>query len=143
VIAAGSPSRAVVAVADAAPADRVARLQDRGVTVLACKSDGGRVDVVDLASRLFALDAIGMLVEGGGALHASFVNARLVDRVAVFVAPKLLGGDAAPAPVGGPGLALSDALALETPTARSLGPDWLLEADVASPAAAGDRAEQR
>jgi diaminohydroxyphosphoribosylaminopyrimidine deaminase/5-amino-6-(5-phosphoribosylamino)uracil reductase len=133
VIAAGQPARAVVAVADAAPADRVARLQDRGVTVIACKSDRGRVDVVDLAARLLAMDAIGILVEGGGDLHASFVNARLVDRVAVFVAPKLIGGATAPAPIGGPGLALSDALQLEALTARAVGPDWLLQADVTRP----------
>jgi diaminohydroxyphosphoribosylaminopyrimidine deaminase/5-amino-6-(5-phosphoribosylamino)uracil reductase len=129
-IRAGTPSRAVVAVADAAPADRVARLQDRGVTVVACKSHGGRVDVPDLAARLFAMDAIGILVEGGGELHASFLEAGLVDRVAAFVAPKLVGGAAAPTPIGGPGLALSEALEIESPTVRPVGRDWLLEADV-------------
>jgi diaminohydroxyphosphoribosylaminopyrimidine deaminase/5-amino-6-(5-phosphoribosylamino)uracil reductase len=127
---AGSPSRAVVAVSDEAPAERLARLESLGVTVLACKSAGGRVDVADLAARLFALDVMGMLVEGGSALHASFVEAGLVDRVAVFVAPKLLGGAGAPTPVSGHGLSLPDALGVESVTVRPLGEDWLIEGDI-------------
>ncbi len=129
-IGAGSPSRVVVAVADTAPADRVARLSDRGVCVLGCKDDAGRVDVADLAARLFAMDVIGMLVEGGGQLHASFVEARLVDRVAVFIAPKLIGGAEAPTPVAGHGLSLPSALSVGSMTVRGLGADWLIEGDV-------------
>jgi diaminohydroxyphosphoribosylaminopyrimidine deaminase/5-amino-6-(5-phosphoribosylamino)uracil reductase len=130
VIRAGHPSRVVIAVGDAAPAERVARLASEGVHVLACKTTGGRVDVADLAARLLAMDVIAMLVEGGGELHASFVQAGLVDEVAVFIAPKLLGGAAAPTPIAGPGLPLADALHLDAPTVRSLGRDWLIQSAV-------------
>jgi diaminohydroxyphosphoribosylaminopyrimidine deaminase/5-amino-6-(5-phosphoribosylamino)uracil reductase len=136
-IGAGSPSRVVVAVADAAPDDRVARLVSRGVTVLACKTDGGRVDVSDLAAQLYAMDVMGVLVEGGSALHASFIEARLVDRVAVFVAPKLIGGTTAPTAIGGRGLRLPDALRLDSPVARPVGDDWLIEGDVRVPGREG------
>jgi diaminohydroxyphosphoribosylaminopyrimidine deaminase/5-amino-6-(5-phosphoribosylamino)uracil reductase len=136
-IGAGSAARAVVAVADAAPADRVAGLISRGVTVLACKSDHGRVDVTDLAARLFAMDVMAMLVEGGGELHASFVEAKLVDRLAVFIAPRLIGGAMAPTAVGGRGLALPEALCLDSPSVRSVGDDWLIEGDVRPPGAEG------
>jgi diaminohydroxyphosphoribosylaminopyrimidine deaminase/5-amino-6-(5-phosphoribosylamino)uracil reductase len=37
------------------------------------------------------------MIEGGGQLAASFVKARLVDRVEWFRAPILLGGDGLPA----------------------------------------------
>jgi len=131
-IGAGNPARAVVAVADAAPADRVAALVSRGATVLACKSERGRVDVTDLAARLLAMDVMAVLVEGGGELHASFVEAKLVDRVAVFIAPKLIGGAAAPTAVGGRGLELPEALRLDSPSLRSVGDDWLIEGDVRS-----------
>lgn len=135
-IDAGSPARAVVAVADAAPADRVARLVERGVTVLSCKSADGRVDAADLVARLFEMEVTAILIEGGGELHASFVAAGLVDRVAIFIAPKIIGGSAAPTPVAGHGLALADALTLTSPTTRVLGEDWLIEADVVRPAGA-------
>jgi len=137
-IGAGRPSRAVVAVTDRAPMDRIGRLEDLGVRVLPCKSDGERVDVVDLAARLFALDATALLVEGGGELHGSFVAARLVDRAAIFVAPKRVGGALAPTAVAGPGLALPDALVLESTTLRALGADWLIEGHVGRAAANGE-----
>src|SRR5262245_37960935 len=137
-IAAGQPSRAVIAVTDRAPMDRIGRLEDAGARVLPCKSDGERVDVVDLAARLFALDTTALLVEGGGELHGSFIAARLVDRVAVFIAPKLVGGALAPTAVAGPGLALPDALVLESTTLRALGADRLLEGQVGRAAANGE-----
>jgi diaminohydroxyphosphoribosylaminopyrimidine deaminase/5-amino-6-(5-phosphoribosylamino)uracil reductase len=130
-IDAGRPERAMVAVTDAAPAERVAALEARGVTVLACKSAGGRVDLGDLAARLHELEVIAALVEGGGDLAAGFLAADLVDRVAFFVAPSLLGGATAPSPVGGPGRALADAVPLDGMTVRPVGRDWLVEADVA------------
>jgi diaminohydroxyphosphoribosylaminopyrimidine deaminase/5-amino-6-(5-phosphoribosylamino)uracil reductase len=132
-ITAGTPARALIAVTDAAPAERVAALEATGATVLTCKDAGGRVDLADLAVRLHALDVIAMLVEGGAELNAGFLAAELVDRVAVFVAPRLLGGATAPTPLGGPGRSLAEAVALTHVTARALGADWLLEADVRHP----------
>jgi diaminohydroxyphosphoribosylaminopyrimidine deaminase/5-amino-6-(5-phosphoribosylamino)uracil reductase len=129
-LAAGSRARVLVAVGEAAPPQRVAALEAAGVTVLQCKSRDARVDVGDLCARLFALDVLAVLLEAGSELTGAFVQARLVDRVAAFVAPKLLAGAEAPGPAGGAGLALADALALTDMTVRPLGPDWLLEADV-------------
>lgn len=127
----GTRARVLVAVGEEAPAARVAALTSSGVTVLQCKSRDGRVDVADVCARLFALDVIAVLLEAGSELTGAFVQAGLVDRVAVFVAPKLVGGTAAPTPVGGPGLSLGDAVHLDGLTARPLGDDWLLEGRVA------------
>jgi diaminohydroxyphosphoribosylaminopyrimidine deaminase / 5-amino-6-(5-phosphoribosylamino)uracil reductase len=129
-IGAGTPDRVVVAVGDEAPAERVARLEALGVTVLACKGRDGRVDPADLLSRLFSLDVLGAMLEGGSALNWAFLEARLVDRVAMFVAPLLIGGDAAPTAVGGHGFVLPDAVRLGSLAARPVGPDWLLEGDI-------------
>ena len=126
----GSRARVLVAVGEAAPPQRLAALESAGVTVLPCKAREGRVDVVDVGARLHALDVTAVLVEAGSELTGSFVRAGLVDRVAAFVAPTLLGGAAAPTPVGGPGLALPAALRLTNMTTRPLGTDWLIEADV-------------
>jgi diaminohydroxyphosphoribosylaminopyrimidine deaminase/5-amino-6-(5-phosphoribosylamino)uracil reductase len=138
VIRAGRAERAIVAITDAAPPERVAALEAAGATVMACKSAQGRVDLADLAARLFALDVIAMLVEGGAELNAGFVEAGLVDRIAIFLAPKVLGGAGAPTPVGGPGRSLSQALHLARPTVRPIGDDWLVEADVAADVVAPD-----
>jgi diaminohydroxyphosphoribosylaminopyrimidine deaminase / 5-amino-6-(5-phosphoribosylamino)uracil reductase len=127
---AGTRARILVAVGEDAPAARVASLVASGVTVLQCKSHEGRVEVADLCARLFGLDVIAMLLEAGSELTGAFVRAGLVDRVAAFVAPKLLGGAAAPTAAGGAGLPLGDALRLAELTARPLGDDWLLEGRV-------------
>jgi diaminohydroxyphosphoribosylaminopyrimidine deaminase/5-amino-6-(5-phosphoribosylamino)uracil reductase len=127
----GSRSRVLVAVGEAAPPQRLAALEAAGVTVLSCKSREGRVDVTDLAARLFAVDVTAVLLEAGSDLTGAFVQAGLVDRVSAFVAPTLLGGAGAPTPAGGAGLPLPSALRLTNMTARPLGTDWLLEADVA------------
>jgi diaminohydroxyphosphoribosylaminopyrimidine deaminase/5-amino-6-(5-phosphoribosylamino)uracil reductase len=129
-LATGSRARILAAVGEAAPPQRVAALESAGVTVLQCKSREGRVDVIDLCARLLALDVIAVLLEAGSELTGAFVQARLVDRVAAFVAPKLLAGAQAPAPAAGPGLPLDAALQLAALTARPLGTDWLLEGDV-------------
>ena len=133
VIDSGSPSRVVVAVADEAPVERVTRLEARGVTVLSCKSRDGRVDPADLCARLFALDVTGVLLEGGSELNWAFVEAGLVDRVAIFIAPLLIGGALAPTAVGGRGLLLPEALRLRSLEARLVGRDWLIEGDIARP----------
>ena len=133
VFSAGTAARAIVAVADGAPADRVAALEARGATVLHCKSRNRRVDVEDLCARLFALDVIGLLVEGGGALAGAFAEAGLVDRVAFFVAPKLLGGAVAPTAIAGAGRPLGDALVIDGLRGRPVGEDWLFEGDVRRP----------
>jgi diaminohydroxyphosphoribosylaminopyrimidine deaminase/5-amino-6-(5-phosphoribosylamino)uracil reductase len=127
----GSRSRVLVAVGEAAPPQRLVALEAAGVTVLPCKSREGRVDVTDLAARLFAVDVTAVLLEAGSDLTGAFVQAGLVDRVSAFVAPTLLGGAGAPTPAGGAGLPLPSALRLTNMTARPLGTDWLLEADVA------------
>ena len=69
-----------------------------------------------------------MLVEGGATIHAAFIAAGLVDRVALFVAPRLLGGGT-PIAAGG-GLSIARALALGPLSARAVGDDLLITADV-------------
>jgi diaminohydroxyphosphoribosylaminopyrimidine deaminase/5-amino-6-(5-phosphoribosylamino)uracil reductase len=132
-LSAGTRGRILVAVGEDAPGSRVAALESGGVTVLQCKSREGRVDVADVCSRLHALDVIAVLLEAGAGLGGAFLDAGLVDRVAVFIAPMLLGGADAPGPTGGAGLGLGDAVRLTGLTVRPLGGDWLLEADVSRP----------
>ncbi len=45
-----------------------------------------------------------VLVEGGGRIHGSLLEAGLVNRVYAYVAPKLIGGEKARSPVEGKGL---------------------------------------
>ncbi len=69
-----------------------------------------------------------LLVEGGAAVHGAFIAAGLVDRVALFVAPRLIGGGV---PVArGADLPLGQALRLGPLATRAVGADLLITADV-------------
>jgi diaminohydroxyphosphoribosylaminopyrimidine deaminase/5-amino-6-(5-phosphoribosylamino)uracil reductase len=73
-------------------------------------------------------DVQSLLVEGGATIHGAFIKAGLVDRVAVFVAPRLLGGGI---PIArGADLPLAEALRLGPLTTRAVGEDLLITADV-------------
>lgn len=129
-ISAGTRARALIAVGDRAPGERVARLEAAGATVLVLPRRDGRVDLGALLLRLHAMELRSILVEGGSEVHAAFLEAGVVDRAAMFVAPLLLGGRDAPSVLGGPGRELKHAVRLGSLAVRRLGEDLLVEADV-------------
>ena len=85
-----------------APAARRRALEAAGVRVLPGKAASGRVELRGLLRRLWAEGVSSVMVEGGSEVLGEFLAARLVDQVAIFRAPLLLGGsDSLPA-FGGP-----------------------------------------
>lgn len=85
---------------DSDPQRRAAYSQ-AGVTVLPTSLDAE--GFLSLTAVLHALGQRGLtrlLVEGGGRVAAGLLSAGLVDRVAWFRAPKIMGGDGAPAVAG-------------------------------------------
>lgn len=87
----------------------------------------GRVRPADLLAELGRRGLISALVESGGTLLGTLVEQRLVDQVAAFVAPKLVGGAEAPGPVGGKGVAsMGAALELLDVTYERVGQDVLV-----------------
>jgi diaminohydroxyphosphoribosylaminopyrimidine deaminase/5-amino-6-(5-phosphoribosylamino)uracil reductase len=129
-IGAGTPARALIAVGENAAAERVERLAATGATVLRLPTADGRVDPGAVLAALAAREVRAVLLEGGGDVHGSFVDAGLVDRVAIFAAPLLLGGREAAVVVGGRGRRLKEGLRLDDVAVRALGTDVLIEADV-------------
>lgn len=121
----------IVAAAVDAPADNVNRLRGAGCEVLllegATRTERlGRL-LDDLGRRRFT----NVLVEGGGRLLGELFDARLVDEVHAFIAPKLVGGAAASTPWEGRGLAtIADALRLDGAAWRTIGDDLYLHARV-------------
>ena len=61
----------------------------------------GRPRLAALLKHLAGLEYANLLVEGGPQLMAAFLAQDLVDEAHVFVAPILIGGQAAPHAVGG------------------------------------------
>jgi diaminohydroxyphosphoribosylaminopyrimidine deaminase / 5-amino-6-(5-phosphoribosylamino)uracil reductase len=81
----------------------------------------------DALAQLGAREVTSLLVEGGAGLAAALLSAGLVDALALFLAPRLIGGDGRPllGPLGVTVLAGAPEL-LET-SVREVGPDILFE----------------
>ena len=89
------------------------------------------LDMNLLMHELGTREITSVLIEGGGATHASAFDAGVVDKVLFFVAPKIVGGRDAVTPVEGEGTArMADAILLEGLHAKAVGEDLLLEAYV-------------
>jgi diaminohydroxyphosphoribosylaminopyrimidine deaminase/5-amino-6-(5-phosphoribosylamino)uracil reductase len=74
-----------------------------------------------------------VLWECGGTLAAGAITQGTVQKVMAFIAPKIIGGHAAPSPVGELGLQLmSEALQLEKVAFRMVESDFLIEGYLSS-----------
>jgi diaminohydroxyphosphoribosylaminopyrimidine deaminase/5-amino-6-(5-phosphoribosylamino)uracil reductase len=97
-----------------------------GVELVRCRRGPGGVDLRDLLGKLAARGVIHLLVEGGAGVHGRFLAAGLVDEVAIFVAPKILGGDGLSLARGRGPARMAQALRLEEVQVERLGDDVLV-----------------
>ncbi|RFP53677.1 MAG: bifunctional diaminohydroxyphosphoribosylaminopyrimidine deaminase/5-amino-6-(5-phosphoribosylamino)uracil reductase RibD [Limnothrix sp. CACIAM 69d] len=99
-------------------------LRDRGVEVQEVPNLSPARAIEVLNQRQF----LSVLWECGGALSAQAIADGSVQKILAFIAPKIVGGVAAPSPVGDLGLTqMGDAIALERVTWRSVGQDFAIE----------------
>ena len=122
------PGQTLIMVTRHAPRDRVAALEATAAEVIVVPDLDGRVHP-GVALRLLAegKGVTSVLVEAGGTVVAALLEARLVDKVYAFLAPKLVGGVAAPTPVEGTGCPeMGQAVTLQDLAVERLGEDVLV-----------------
>lgn len=106
-------------------------LQDAGARVMQTKAYDKRVDLRDLMQKLGAEKLDGVLLEGGGTLNQSALQAQIVQHVQAYIAPKLFGGSGKYTPVAGKSVENPDAAYhLVNQQIKNIGDDLLLEGDV-------------
>jgi diaminohydroxyphosphoribosylaminopyrimidine deaminase/5-amino-6-(5-phosphoribosylamino)uracil reductase len=86
-----------------APATRERALTAAGVLVKRIPGRSRRVALGPVLRDLGRREVSSLLVEGGGEVHASFLAARKVEKVLLFVAPLLAGGRGVPLVAAGSG----------------------------------------
>jgi diaminohydroxyphosphoribosylaminopyrimidine deaminase/5-amino-6-(5-phosphoribosylamino)uracil reductase len=132
-----------VAVNDRASAERRAALEACGCEVLALPGSGPDPDPVPILPLLDELGRRGvtnLLVEGGGRVLGSFLDAGQVDRVEVFIAPLLAGGAGARTAASGLGcLRIAEALRLDHHEVRLIDGDLYLQGTLAPRSPPGPR----
>jgi diaminohydroxyphosphoribosylaminopyrimidine deaminase / 5-amino-6-(5-phosphoribosylamino)uracil reductase len=133
VLANGAAKGTVLAVTERAPHERCEKALSLGATVFKLPADErGRVNLRALLSELHSLGVHSLMVEGGAALITSFLCERLVDRLAVCIAPKILGRGIEA--VGDLGIYdLTDSLILADTSVTPYGVDLVLDSRVEYP----------
>ncbi len=106
--------------------EKVNKLKKFGVDIIV--TDGTRVDLPELMAELGRRKIDSVLVEGGATLHASMLEAGLVDLLQIYIAPKIIGGTDAKPVVGGKGVELvKDAYMFKSPEIKTFGDDVCIE----------------
>ncbi len=121
-------SEVLVATTASAPPERREAIEKAGCKVMILPAKEGKVDVLELARSLRSIPLRSILIEGGSKLLGSMFEARLIDKVEVFIAPKLLGGKEAKGPIGGKGIAkILEAVSLSGVKVERIGEDLFIE----------------
>jgi riboflavin-specific deaminase-like protein len=87
-----------------ADVEKEKQLMECGVKVIRT-GGGSRVDLCKAMKHLAENGVQSVLLEGGGQLNWSMLKTSLVQKVIVFIAPKLLGGKDSISPISGEGFA--------------------------------------
>lgn len=99
-------------------------LTEKGVEVVEISS----LSPATVMAYLYDRSCLSVLWECGGILAARAIAEGSVQKILAFIAPKIIGGETAPSPVGDLGLTkMTEALTLEKLTVRSIGSDYLIE----------------
>ena len=127
----------IVACLPDADEEKAAQLQEKGVEVLRIPGVT-TADITEEQKEVISLPVLmkelgarkidGILLEGGGQLNESALQAGIVDRIYCYIAPKIFGGAQAKTPVEGQGLAkAADAWHFTRIGMQEFGQDILLE----------------
>lgn len=124
----------VVLTTEQAPAERRRMLEELGAEVVACGA-GPRVDLRTALEELGRREIGSILVEGGGTLNGELLQARLADRIVMYIAPKIVGGKHAPHNFDFEGIRrMADAITLNELEVEQVGDNILVSGKPAWPA---------
>ncbi|MCL6643256.1 MAG: bifunctional diaminohydroxyphosphoribosylaminopyrimidine deaminase/5-amino-6-(5-phosphoribosylamino)uracil reductase RibD, partial [Candidatus Bipolaricaulota bacterium] len=92
--------RTIIATTDAMPSEKEQALRQAHVEVWRLPAtEGGRVALHALIQKLAQEQIDSLLIEGGSEIAWSFLREKLIDKILLVIAPKIVGGRSAPSPV--------------------------------------------
>ncbi len=117
----------IIATTSDAPTRKMEKLRARGAGIFLLPKQGGHVSLQACLQRLGQMGVTSVLVEGGSEVNASLLRGGLVNRVMLYVASSLLGGQDAKGLLGGPSPKhLTERLALSDVKIQRVGEDFLI-----------------
>ncbi|MCR4568643.1 MAG: bifunctional diaminohydroxyphosphoribosylaminopyrimidine deaminase/5-amino-6-(5-phosphoribosylamino)uracil reductase RibD [Pseudobutyrivibrio sp.] len=110
--------------------ERIRKYEEANCKVISVPGEDGKVDLKRLMIDLGEMGIDSVLLEGGGTLNYSAIQAKIVDEVQIYMAPKIFGGSAK-SPVEGLGIEHpNDAVELVPKNITMIGEDILIENEV-------------
>ena len=91
----------IVCTTSRASAEKIRQVEQKGGQVWILPLRSGHVSLPAVLKRLGQEGLLSVLIEGGATLNASALRDKVVDRVRLYLAPKLLGGQDAKGFIGG------------------------------------------
>jgi diaminohydroxyphosphoribosylaminopyrimidine deaminase/5-amino-6-(5-phosphoribosylamino)uracil reductase len=128
VLAGEAAKGTIIATTKLASSAKLKELEDIGAEVIITPLSDNKVDLNYLMKALGERKIDSVLLEGGSELNYSAIEAKIVDKVIAFIAPKLIGGREAKTPIGGRGLAyMKEALVLKDIEIQKFEDDIMIE----------------
>ena len=94
----------IIACTESASFERASKLESLGAKVIRCKSLGSHVDLKDLMDKLKELAIDSILLEGGSAVNGTAFSQGIVNKIIMYIAPKIIGGEKSKTFIGGNGI---------------------------------------
>lgn len=102
-------------------------VEELNAKILVVDSINGKIDLSKLMIKLGSMGIDSILLEGGGAVNYSALEAGIVDKIMLFMAPIIIGGEESKKFVGGNGVdLLTNSFKVSNLKIESLGEDILI-----------------
>ncbi len=131
-----APGQVIIATLKSATGQETPNRQilSKKATILEVKEKNGQVNLYDMLKQLAKLEITNIMVEGGGSLIGSLFDEGLVDKVLIFIAPKIIGGKEAMSSVEGNGIRqLTAAPFIKELNIKRIGNELFLEGNISYP----------
>ncbi|MBC8412369.1 MAG: bifunctional diaminohydroxyphosphoribosylaminopyrimidine deaminase/5-amino-6-(5-phosphoribosylamino)uracil reductase RibD [Nitrospira sp.] len=120
--------RTIIVSSTKADKARRSAIRNLGHTVITARLKSGKIDLKHLMQQLASMGIMSIVIEGGSQINASAFAAKIVDKVMIYIAPKIIGGSDAIGWIGGKSPShLADAIELKGLNIKKLGEDILLQ----------------
>src|SRR3989344_6007426 len=86
-----SPEKLIIATTSKAPKNKIKAIQNKGAKIIIAPSKAGLVDLDFLMRELGKHEITSILIEGGNRVNSSALKEKIVDKILVFTAPRLIG----------------------------------------------------
>jgi diaminohydroxyphosphoribosylaminopyrimidine deaminase/5-amino-6-(5-phosphoribosylamino)uracil reductase len=118
------PKKLIIATTNKAPLSKIRHLEKEGVMVIVCAAKNGKVSINDMMKKLAQLKVTSILLESGGSLALAAFRAKVVDRVVLFISPKVVGKGT---PLLNGSTRAGKPIRLKHPYVRHVGQDVMIE----------------